>query len=82
MSNKFLMELNRIASEEIAGPAWKYECCFCGLKSANRCWMLKHIIGHLKQCEPICSECHEQHLLDPFWDAEELLEAHTETVVV
>jgi len=81
--NGLLQELNRIASEEMQSEfTFKYECLFCGKKSTNRRWIIKHILSHLKRCMEVCSECHEQHLPDIWHDAEELLQAHTEMVVV
>ena len=77
-----LQELNQIALQEMSGLIFKQECLFCEKKSANRTWMVKHIIGHLKQCMPKCKECGQQHIPSGFWDMEEILESHTETVVI
>ena len=78
-----LQELNRIASEEMQSEfTFKYECLFCGTKSAKRSWMSKHIVSHLKQCMPVCEQCGELHIPDWLFDIEEILASHTETVVV
>jgi hypothetical protein len=74
-----LIELNKIFFEETR-PLWKYECCFCGKKSEHGRWMARHIIGHLRQCMPVCNECRQQHIPDEFYDREEILDNHTETV--
>lgn len=77
--NGLLQELNKIASEELQ-PIFKYECSFCEKKSANRTWMSKHIVSHLKQCMPTCKDCGQQHLPDWLRDMDEILESHTELV--
>lgn len=81
--NGLLQELNRIASESMQSEfTFKQECLFCEKKSANRTWMSKHVVGHLKQCMPKCEECGQQHIPDWLYDMEEILGSHTETVVV
>ena len=79
MKQNFINELNKIARMEM-NPEWYWICKFCGKKSTNGRWMFKHILGHLKQCIPICDECGIQHLPNYFDDYEETLDVHTITV--
>ena len=72
-------ELNKIARSETEIP-WYWMCRFCGKKSQYGRWMFKHVLSHLKRCMPVCEDCGDQHLPDPFSDYEETLDAHTITV--
>jgi len=78
--NEFLMELNRIARQEI-GDVPKYECCFCGLVRKDSRVMTKHIIKHLVEVTPVCNDCGMQHIPDAWDDREEILEAHAELFI-
>jgi len=73
--NGLLAELNRIARQEI-GEIPKYECCFCGWIRKDAKSMTSHIIKHLKEVLPVCSDCGMQHIPDAWDDREEILEAH------
>ena len=82
MTKDLLQELNRISADE-SEPAWMHICLFCGKASARPGWMTKHIISHLRKVEPVCPECHMQHIPDPdrfYGVPEEILDAHTITV--